>query len=277
MPLVSMQDISKSFSGVAALTNAALEIEAGEVMALVGQNGAGKSTMIKILTGAYRRDSGAVTFDGAAIDFARPSAAQAAGISTIYQELNLIPHRSVAENIYLGVEQRRFGLLDWGRMNTEAAATLKRFNIDVDVRQPLSSFNTAVRQMVAIARAVTRRAKLVIMDEPTSSLDEPEVALLFDTIRTLKRDGVAVLFVSHRLDELYAVCDRVTIMRDGRTVAVSAMNAIGKLELVQRMLGRALSAPAHAGGRRHGGTTPMLQGEHLAWGRRLKDVTLDVG
>src|SRR3954463_5606412 len=223
MPLVSMLDISKSFSGVTALDQASLEIEPGEVMALVGQNGAGKSTMIKILTGAHRRDSGAVLFDGQPADFASPAAAQHSGISTIYQEVNLIPHRTVAENIYLGLEQRRFGLLDWRRMNAEAAATLKRFDIEIDVRQPLSGYNAAIRQMVAIARAVTRRAKLVIMDEPTSSLDEREVTMLFDTIRTLKLEGVSVLFVSHRLDELYAICDRVTIMRDGRTIGVHPM------------------------------------------------------
>src|SRR4051812_3515886 len=277
MPLVSMQDVSKSFSGVTALDRASLEIERGEVMALVGQNGAGKSTMIKILTGAHRRDTGAVAFDDQPADFASPAAAQRSGISTIYQEVNLIPHRSVAENIYLGLEQRRFGLLDWRRMNAEAAATLKRFNIEIDVRQPLSDFNAAIRQMVAIARAVTRRAKLVFMDEPTSSLDEREVTMLFDTIRTLRHEGVSVLFVSHRLDELYAICDRVTIMRDGRTIGVHPMAEVSKFELVQKMLGRAL-APT-------GRTTaaemtekgqPLLAAEHLAWGRRVKDVSLDV-
>jgi ribose transport system ATP-binding protein len=278
MPLVSMREVSKAFSGVMALDRAALEIEPGEVMALVGQNGAGKSTMIKILTGALRRDSGAVDFNGRPVDFARPADAQQAGISTIYQEVNLIPHRSVAENIYLGLEQRRFGLLDWRRMNAEAAATLKRFNIDIDVRQPLSRYNAAIRQMVAIARAVTRRAKLVIMDEPTSSLDEREVAMLFDTIRTLRREGVAVLFVSHRLDELYAICDRVTIMRDGRTIGVHPMAELGKFELVQKMLGRALSPTGRAAKEPTAAEAgrPLLGAAHLAWDRRVKDVSLDV-
>jgi monosaccharide-transporting ATPase len=277
MPLVEMHDVSKSFSGVPALHAASLEIEPGEVMALVGQNGAGKSTMIKILTGAYRRDSGSVRFEGEAVDFATPAAAQAAGISTIYQEINLVPHRSVAENIFLGEEPRRFGLLDWKRINEESAAVLARFNIDLDVRQPLSHFNAATRQMVAIARAVTRRARLVIMDEPTSSLDEREVKMLFDTIATLKKDGVAVVFISHRLDELYAICDRVTIMRDGRTIGVHRMYEIGKLELVQAMLGRALSAFERAAGdsERKAGAE-LLSIEHLAAGRRVKDVELEV-
>jgi galactofuranose transport system ATP-binding protein len=277
MPLVSMQAITKSFSAVPALDLATLEIESGEVMALVGQNGAGKSTMIKILTGAYRRDSGNITFDGKSVDFQNPAASQAAGISTIYQEINLVPYRSVAENIYLGAEQRRFGLLDWRRMNREAATTLARFNIEIDVRQPLSSFNVAIRQMVAIARAVVRRAKLVIMDEPTSSLDEREVDMLFDTIRTLKREGVAVLFVSHRLDELYAICDSVTVMRDGRTVGTYPMAAVSKLELVQRMLGRALSTSSRiTSGERPRDMGPLLEARNLAWNRRVRDVSLEV-
>lgn len=277
MPLVEMQDISKSFSGVPALRAASLAIEPGEVMALVGQNGAGKSTMIKILTGAYRRDSGEVRFEGQAVDFATPAAAQSAGISTIYQEINLIPHRSVAENIFLGEEPRRFGLLDWKRINEESASVLSRFNIDLDVRQPLNLFNAATRQMVAIARAVTRRARLVIMDEPTSSLDEREVKTLFETIATLKDDGVAVVFISHRLDELYAICDRVTIMRDGRTVGVHRMADIGKFQLVQAMLGRALAAFERAegdDGKKAGAELLGIDG--LSAGRKVKDVGLDV-
>jgi ribose transport system ATP-binding protein len=177
----------------------------------------------------------------------------------------------------LGAEPRRFGLLDWRRINADAAATLARFKIDVDVRRPLNAFNAATRQMVAIARAVTRRAKLVIMDEPTSSLDEREVGLLFDTVRTLQADGVAVLFVSHRLDELYAICDRVTVMRDGRTVGVRRMAEVGKFELVQMMLGKALAAlhPKQAGAAPADGAQ-LLAVDHLAAGRRVRDVSLAV-
>ena len=246
-PLLRMQGMDKAFGGVPALVQASLEVQAGEVHALIGQNGAGKSTMIKILTGAYRRDGGTITFDGRAIDFDSPQAAQRGGISPIYQEINLIPYRSVAENVGLGREPRRFGLLDWKRLNRDAEALLKRFDIDVDVTRPLSSYNTAIQQMVAIARAVSFDARLVIMDEPTSSLDEHEVAVLFETIRRLKAQGVAVIFVSHKLDELYAVCDRVTIMRDGRTVHVSRMADIGKLELVAAMLGRDLQTVSRQG------------------------------
>ena len=228
-PLLSMTAITKSFGGVPALSEASLEVMPAEIMALVGQNGAGKSTMIKIINGAYVRDSGIISFNGAPWTAGSPQQAQRAGISTIFQEINLIGYRSVAENIFLGREPKRsFGLLDWARMNTEAAALLARFDVKVDVREPLERFSTAIQQMVAIARAVSFDARLVIMDEPTSSLDEAEVSVLLRTILQLKSEGVAVIFVSHKLDELYKVCDRVTIMRDGRTVAVSEMKDLSR-------------------------------------------------
>ena len=209
-------------------------------MALVGQNGAGKSTLIKVLTGAYSRDAGSIDFAGRPIAFASPQEAQRGGISTIYQEINLVPFRSVTENIFLGREHRRFGLLDWRRMNAEAADLLRRFDVAIDVRRPLMDFSTAIQQMVAIARAVSFKAQLVIMDEPTSSLDEREVAVLFDVMRRLRSEGVAVIFITHRLDELYQVCDRVTVMRDGRTIMTRPMAEIDKLHLISAMLGRDL-------------------------------------
>ena len=238
--LLSMSGIAKSFSGVAALKEASLTVARGEVLALIGQNGAGKSTLIKVLTGAIARDRGTVRFEGVPVAFRTPQEAQAGGIATIYQEINLVPLRSVAENIFLGREPRRWGLIDWRRMNDQAAALLAQFDVRVDVRQPLNRFNTATQQMVAIARAIDQQSRLVVMDEPTSSLDDREVAVLFDVIRHLKARGIGVIFVSHRLDELYAVCDRVTVMRDGMTVADQPMASIGKLELVAAMLGRSL-------------------------------------
>src|ERR1700678_2113770 len=239
-PLLVMGDINKRFQGVQALSAATLEVDLGEIMALVGENGAGKSTMIKVLTGAYRRDSGSHDFGGDLLAFASPQHAQHGGIRPIYQEINLVRCRSVAENIFLGREYRRYGLLDWGRMNAEAAELLRRFAVEIDVRRPLMDFSTAIQQMVAIARAVSFKARLVIMDEPTSSLDEREVSVLFDVMRRLRAEGVAVIFISHRLDELYQVCDRVTVMRDGRTVMASRMADIDKLHLISAMLGRDL-------------------------------------
>src|SRR5271166_5880415 len=279
-PLLVMRDIDKRFQGVKALSSASLEVAAGEIMAVVGQNGAGKSTLIKVLTGAYRRDSGTIEFAGASIDFASPQEAQRGGISTIYQEINLVPFRSVAENIFLGREYRRYGLLDWRRMNAEAADLLRRFAVEIDVRRPLMDFSTAIQQMVAIARAVSFKARLVIMDEPTSSLDEREVSVLFDVMRQLRAEGVAVIFISHRLDELYQVCDRVTVMRDGRTVATSPMADIDKLHLISAMLGRDLeTVRAHATGfsatSGHAGNE-VLAAEGLRIGRKVRDARVEV-
>jgi ribose transport system ATP-binding protein len=280
-PLLRMEGIDKRFSGVPALAGASLEIAAGEVHALVGQNGAGKSTMIKILTGAYRKDAGAITFDGRAIEFSSPEAAQRGGISTIYQEINLIPFRTVTENVFLGRERKRFGLLDWGRMNREADELLRRFDVKIDVRRPLMAYNTAIQQMVAIARAVSFDAKLVIMDEPTSSLAEHEVEVLTGVIRQLRDQGISVVFVSHKLDELYAVCDRVTVMRDGRTVLVRPMSAITKIELVAAMLGRDLQTVRREGqtafhGKAHDAEINILRAKHLKVANRVKDASLGV-
>ncbi|MBG1232505.1 sugar ABC transporter ATP-binding protein [Aestuariivirga litoralis] len=275
-----MQNINKAFAGIPALSAASLEVGHAEVHALIGQNGAGKSTMIKILTGYVSKDSGDITFDGASFEARSPQDAQRKGISTIYQEINLVPYRSITENICLGREKRRYGLLDWNAMHAEARALMARFNIDIDVHKPLMNFNTATQQMVAIARAIGFEAKLVIMDEPTSSLDEREVAVLFDVIRQLKAAGISVIFVSHKLDELYAVCDRVTIMRDGRTVKVSDMKSISKIELVASMLGRDIAQVSkHAtafGGRKGSIGDTMLSASHLAAGHKVQDVSLAV-
>jgi len=278
-PLLRMHGIDKRFAGIPALRAAELEVEKGEVHALIGQNGAGKSTLIKILTGYYTKDSGEIVFDGKPVAFSSPQEAQKAGISTIYQEINLVPYRSVTENICLGREKRRFGFLDWRAMHAEARALLARFNVDIDVHRPLMAYPTAVQQMVAIARAIGFEAKLVIMDEPTSSLDEREVDVLFGVIRQLKEAGVSVIFVSHKLDELYAVCDRVTIMRDGRTVQVAPMAQLSRLDLVTTMLGRELTkvlSETHTSDDGADRRDPLLQVQDLAVGRKVRDVDFDV-
>jgi len=282
MTLLEMGGIDKAYGGVPALRAASFAVEAGEVHALIGQNGAGKSTLIKVLTGYTRRDAGRVLFRGQDFAPSGPQAAQDAGISTIYQEISLVGQRSVTENICLGRETRRFGLLHWRRMHEEAAALLARFGIQVDVRRALSSYPTAVQQMVAIARAIAFKAALVVMDEPTSSLSDAEVQVLFGVIRKLRSDGVSVVFVSHKLDELYAVCDRVTVLRDGRTVQVSRMAELPKLELVAAMLGRDLSSVARAGatafGAKHGRHgEALLSVQDLRAGPRVQDVSLAVG
>jgi galactofuranose transport system ATP-binding protein len=277
-PLLDMQGIEKAFAGNKALDHASLSVGAGEVHALIGQNGAGKSTLIKVLTGAYRRDAGTITLAGMATDFASPLAAQQGGVATIYQEVNLIPLRSVAENIFLGREPRRFGLVQWRPMNQEAGRLLADLGITIDVTQPLGAYSTAIQQMVALARAVSIQARLVIMDEPTSSLNEREVATLFGVIRGLKEKGVSVIFVSHRLDELYAVCDRITVMRDGRTVYSGDMAAISKLQLVEQMLGRELKSEGKQTGfvRSEQFGETLLNASNITSGVRLQGASVEV-
>ena len=281
--LLAATRICKGFDGVPALRDAQLRVRAGEVHGLIGQNGAGKSTLIKILSGALQADSGEILLGGAPVRFADPIAAQTAGIATIHQEISLVALRSVAENILLGREPRRLGFwLDRAAMNREAAGLLARFGLEIDVTRALGAYNIATQQLVAIARAVGSRARLVIMDEPTSSLDDREVETLFGVIRKLEADGVGVVLISHRLDELYAVCERVTVMRDGRTVLEDDLSAVARLPLVATMLGRSADEVAQVGQtaftRREPAPErePLLQAQHLATGTRLRDVSIEV-
>src|ERR687885_2587365 len=238
-PILETRRVIKRFPGVLALDEVSFELQKGEVHALVGENGAGKSTLIKVLTGAYRPDEGEVLFEGREVSFASPREAQEAGISTIYQEINLIPLRSVAQNIFLGREPRTsLGLTDTGRMKREAANLLERYGIDADVDAPVRSLSIAVQQMVAIAKAVSMEARVVIMDEPTSSLEAHEVETLFQVIRRLHDDGVGVVYVSHRLEELYEICERGTVLRDGKVVHRGDLAELPRLELIATMLGR---------------------------------------
>lgn len=239
-PVVEMRDISITFGAVAALSGVSLRLFPGEVHALMGENGAGKSTLIKALTGVYTIDSGTILVGGREQDFATPAAAQGAGISTVYQEVNLVPNLTVAENMMLGREPRRFGMIDHRAMNRQAAATLERLGLDVAPGSVLGDHPIAVQQLVAIARAVDVEARVLILDEPTSSLDSDEVAKLFEVMRRLREAGVAIVFVSHFLDQVYEISDRMTILRNGRLVEERMVAGTTQLELVQRMIGRDL-------------------------------------
>jgi ABC-type sugar transport system ATPase subunit len=231
--LLQASDIDKSFPGVHALKKVSFTVRRGEVHALIGENGAGKSTLIKILTGIYSRDSGTILFDGRNISPKTAIEAQLEGISTIYQELNLVPFQTVYENIYLGREPRnKFGAVDRPKMIKNSIEVLKDMGIHIDVTQPLMKFSTAVQQMVAIARAITIDAKLVIMDEPTSSLDAKEVSVLFGVIRKLIMKNIAVVFISHKLDELFEICERCTVLKDGELVGEFSMKELDQLKLV---------------------------------------------
>lgn len=277
-PLLEMRNIHKSFGGVQALEGVGLEVKASEVHALIGQNGAGKSTLIKTLNGAYSKDHGDILLDGSPVAFQSPHQAQLGGVSTIFQEVNLVHLRSVTENIVLGQEPKKQGMIDWKNAHKMAQAAVSQFGLDIDVRRPLHCYNIAIQQMIAIARAVSFKARLVIMDEPTSSLDDCETEVLFRVIQGLKADGVAILYISHHLDELYEVCDRVTIMRDGRTVSTHSMSDVGKLELVSRMIGRdpkkiQQQGATGFGERRKVDQEVILEVETLSDGHNLTDAS----
>jgi monosaccharide-transporting ATPase len=236
--LLDIKGLSKSFPGVKALDGISFSVKAGEVHALLGENGAGKSTLIKVLTGVYSRDAGQVQFNGDPFLAHNARHAQELGVSTVYQEVNLLPNMSVAENIFLGREPRRFGFIQYAVMQRDAEKLLQRFQLDIDVKQDLGSYSVAVQQMVAIARAMAFNAKLLILDEPTASLDQDEVERLFELIQELKRSGVAIIFVSHFLDQVYRICDRMTVLRNGRYIASYDCDSCPRSSLVEAMLGK---------------------------------------
>jgi ribose transport system ATP-binding protein len=283
-PVLELVEGSKQFAGVRALDRVSFALRPGEIHALVGENGAGKSTLIKLLTGVYQPDAGELRHRGQPVSFARPVQAQRAGISTIYQEVNLVPLLSVASNLFLGREPRRFGLVDRGRMHAEAAEVLRGYGIDDDVRRPLGSLGVGTQQMVALARAVATDAHVVIMDEPTSSLEPREVETLFSVIDRLHREGIAILYVSHRMDELYRICERVTVLRDGRHVHTGPLADLPRIELVSMMLGRSVGDIRERGATTFGatehaasaGAEPLLRAEHLTGAQRLRDVSVSI-
>ncbi len=240
--LLEIRNLSKSFPGVKALEAVDFTVRRGEVHALMGENGAGKSTLIKVLTGVYPRDAGTARLDGQDISPRSPKDAEASGISTVYQEVNLIPHLSVAENICLGRQPTRFGMIRWGAMAERARAALARVDLKIEVEQPVSACSIAIQQMIAIARALDVSAKLLILDEPTSSLDEKEVEELFKVIRKLRTQGMGVVIVTHFMDQVYAISDRITVLRDGRLVGEYKTAELPRLQLVSKMIGKELSA-----------------------------------
>ncbi|MFJ3272396.1 sugar ABC transporter ATP-binding protein [Streptomyces sp. NPDC086776] len=247
-PVLDMTGIVKEFPGVRALSDVDFRLFPGEIHALIGENGAGKSTLIKVLTGVYSLDGGTITLEGRSVRFGSPLQAQHAGIRTVYQEVNLCPNLSVAENIFIGREPTRMGRIQWKRLRQEAAELVERLGLDIDVTAPLSSYPLAVQQLVAIVRSVGpgdsegegSGTKVLILDEPTSSLDRDEVLELFALMGRLKDEGVAILFVSHFLDQIYEVCDRMTVLRNGTLVGEHMVRDLDQVGLVQLMLGKAL-------------------------------------
>ncbi|MEV0040192.1 sugar ABC transporter ATP-binding protein [Streptomyces sp. NPDC050804] len=280
--MLSVSGLTKSFPGARALDGVDLTVGPAEVHALIGENGAGKSTLIKVLTGVYRPDEGEIVLAGRPVRFATPLEAQHAGISTIYQEVNLVPLMSVARNLFLGREPRgRLGLIDFRRMHREADEALRALGLRVDVRRPLRSLGVGAQQMVALARAVAADARVVVMDEPTSSLEPREVRTLFEVVRTLKGRGIAVIYVSHRLDELYEICDTVTVLRDGRRVHTGPLAELDRLRLVSLMLGREMAEVRGEGrtkftGARRTDDEPVLEATDLTVRHSLRGVSVRV-
>lgn len=283
VPALQADGVSKRFAGVHALTGVSFSVEAGSIHALVGENGAGKSTLIKVLTGVHQPDDGQLLYQGRPVSFTRPADAQNAGISTVYQEINLVPLLSVARNIYLGREPRtRLGLINVRTMNRDAAKLIREFGIRLDVTAELGTFGLGIQQMIALARAVTIEAKVVIMDEPTSSLEIKEVETLFAVARRLRDQGAGIVFVSHRLDELWQLCDAVTILRDGRLVHTGAMADLDRRALISHMLGRDIAdvaahgAPNFEESSSLSSQAPVLSVSGLQSSGRLHDIGFQV-
>lgn len=243
-PVLELRGISKAFTGVQALSGVSLNLYPGEVHTLMGQNGAGKSTLIKVLTGVYMPDSGEILLAGRSIQPQSTLDAQNHGISTVYQEVNLCPNLSVAENIFIGRYPRKFGRIDWASMASQATELLERMQIRIDVTLPLAHYPLAIQQMVAISRSLLVSAKVLILDEPTSSLDEKEVDLLFSVLRGLREQGMAILFVTHFLDQTYAISDRITVMRNGEREGEYLAADLSRVELVNKMVGAPASVAA---------------------------------
>jgi simple sugar transport system ATP-binding protein len=240
--LVTMAGIHKAFPGVQALEDVDFTLKKGEIHALVGENGAGKSTLIKVLTGVERQDKGAITLEGKEAFIRSPQHAQELGISTVYQEINLCPNLTVAENILIGRESRKWGRIDWKTMNNRARQVLQGLDIDLDVTQPLGSYSVAIQQMAAIARALEiSSAKILILDEPTSSLDAHETEKLFQVMRKLKSEGLGIIFITHFINQVYEISDRITVLRNGKLVGTYETASLPHLELIAKMIGRTLS------------------------------------
>ena len=236
--ILLMRGISKNFPGVRALSQVDFTLREGEIHALMGENGAGKSTLIKVLTGVEEFEVGDINIDGKSIINKSPEEAQSNGISTVYQEVNLCPNLSVAENIFIGRAPRKYGRIDWKTMNKKAKEILEALNIEVDVTKTLENYSVAIQQMVAIARAVDVSAKVLILDEPTASLDEQEVQKLFSVMNTLKAKGIGIIFVTHFLEQVYAVCDRITVLRNGELVGEYEVEKLPRVQLVAKMMGK---------------------------------------
>ncbi len=278
-PRIEILGASKAFPGVQALDNVDFSVEPGETHALMGENGAGKSTLIKVMTGALRADAGVMRLDGKPIAPGSPGEAREAGIAAVYQEVNLVPTMSVTKNLMLGRLPRRFGLIDWRAARALTQKRLERLGLDIDTERPLGPYSVAIQQLVAIARALEDDARVLVLDEPTASLDAHETQRLFAILRDLKARGLAIVFISHFIDQVYQIADRITVLRNGRRVGVGTTAEIPSLKLVSLMIGHELAAVGQRPAARQtdGASEPLIVARNLGRRRVLESVDLQVG
>lgn len=275
--LLEARSLSKRFPGTLALDAVNFDLRAGEVHALLGENGAGKSTLIKCLTGVHRRDGGDILLDGVSIDLHSTIDAQDLGIGTVYQEVNLLPNLSVAQNLLLGRQPTRFGIVDSGEQNRQAEAMLAGYELDVDVARPLGLYSVAIQQLVAIARATALSGKVLILDEPTASLDAREVDQLFRIVGHLKARGLGIVFISHFLDQVFHISDRLTVLRNGRSVGSKDSASVDRVSLINLMLGHELQERTRSHKRRPARTdTPAIKVSGLGRAGRVMPFDLDI-
>jgi len=277
-PRAELLGISKAFPGVRALDGVDLQVKAGEVLALLGENGAGKSTLIKIMTGALQADEGQILLDGEPVEFGSTAEAQAMGISPVYQEVNLVPTMTVTKNLTLGRQPRRYGLVSWRAARRLAGERLKRLNLDIDLERPLGSYSVAIQQLIAIARALEDNTRVLVLDEPTASLDAQETALLFKIVRDLKAQGIGIVFITHFLDQVYEIADRIVVLRNGRMVGGGATAELPRLELISLMIGRELEQAEERSLSQHcdPDAAPVLVAEGLGRSRTMQPFDLSL-
>lgn len=269
--ILEFRGINKSFTGVKALSDISFQIRRGEVHALMGENGAGKSTLMKILSGAYTKDSGQIFVDGKEAVIRNTTESEKLGIAIIYQELNLIPELSVAENIFLHRQPKKGVFVDWKQMNAEAAGVLKQIDVDIDTRVTVASLSVAQQQMVEIAKAISLQSRVLVMDEPTSALTEGETRKLFQVISNLKAQGITMVYISHRMEEIFEICDSFSVMRDGAYIAGGKISEVSVDKLIEYMVGRSLSQVFPE--KKNAVGQVVLEAENISSGNEVKDVS----
>ena len=274
--ILTMKGIDKSFPGVHALDHVDLEVKKGEVHALMGENGAGKSTLMKVLTGIYKKDEGTITYEGAEVEYLSPKEAQEAGIVIVHQELNMLGHLTVAQNIFIGREPKKAGLIDDAKMNADARSIFETLNIDINPKERMSNLTVGKQQMCEIAKAISHEAKVIVFDEPSAALTEAEIAELFKIIRDLRDKQMGIVYISHRMDEINVITDRVTVMRDGGYVGTLITKDSTKDDIINMMVGRTIYEDPKTHSMVADDAPVVLKVENLNAGKMVQDVSFEL-